>query len=105
MALVELQNRGILKYLISQNCDGLHRKSGMLPVSLAVSHARRLMAVDHGLVDLRTEYLNFTVTATASIARTVEKNIFVVCELSQSIFVCPLKGTFDQIWCQYVESS
>jgi NAD-dependent SIR2 family protein deacetylase len=34
MALVELQNRGFLKYLISQNCDGLHRRSGILPVSL-----------------------------------------------------------------------
>ncbi|KAL8951476.1 MAG: hypothetical protein Q9222_002553 [Ikaeria aurantiellina] len=31
MCLVELQNRGILKYLVSQNCDGLHRKSGILP--------------------------------------------------------------------------
>ena len=40
MALVELQNQGILKYLISQNCDGLHRKSGMLPVSQLYNHTR-----------------------------------------------------------------
>jgi hypothetical protein len=33
MALVELRNRGI-KYLVSQNCDGLHRKTGILPVSI-----------------------------------------------------------------------
>ncbi|KAI1774992.1 DHS-like NAD/FAD-binding domain-containing protein [Hypoxylon cercidicola] len=38
MALVELQSRGILKYLISQNCDGLHRKSGILPDMISELH-------------------------------------------------------------------
>lgn len=37
MALVELQDRGMMKYLVSQNCDGLHRKSGILPVSYGIS--------------------------------------------------------------------
>ncbi|KAI5865144.1 NAD-dependent deacetylase sirtuin-7 [Durotheca rogersii] len=38
MALVELQNRGMLKYLISQNCDGLHRRSGILPDKISELH-------------------------------------------------------------------
>ncbi|KAI1655270.1 DHS-like NAD/FAD-binding domain-containing protein [Daldinia decipiens] len=38
MALVELQNRGILKYLVSQNCDALHRKSGILPDKISELH-------------------------------------------------------------------
>ncbi|GKT89308.1 transcriptional Sir2 family protein [Colletotrichum tofieldiae] len=38
MALVELQNQGILKYLVSQNCDGLHRKSGILPDKISELH-------------------------------------------------------------------
>ncbi|KAK0667952.1 putative mono-ADP-ribosyltransferase sirtuin [Cercophora samala] len=38
MALVELQNRGLLKYLVSQNCDGLHRKSGIAPELISELH-------------------------------------------------------------------
>ena len=38
MALVELQNRGILKGCVSQNVDGLHRKSGLNADSLAELH-------------------------------------------------------------------
>ncbi|KAI1813653.1 NAD-dependent deacetylase sirtuin-7 [Poronia punctata] len=38
MALVEMQNRGILTHLISQNCDGLHRKSGILPEKISELH-------------------------------------------------------------------
>jgi NAD-dependent SIR2 family protein deacetylase len=38
MAVVELQNQGILKYLVSQNCDGLHRRSGIEAVGDLVRH-------------------------------------------------------------------
>ncbi|KAI0185253.1 DHS-like NAD/FAD-binding domain-containing protein [Xylaria flabelliformis] len=38
MALVELQKHGILTYLISQNCDGLHRRSGILPNRISELH-------------------------------------------------------------------
>ncbi|KAK3307738.1 DHS-like NAD/FAD-binding domain-containing protein [Chaetomium strumarium] len=38
MALVELQNPGLLKYLVSQNCDGLHRRSGILPDKISELH-------------------------------------------------------------------
>jgi NAD-dependent SIR2 family protein deacetylase len=38
MALVELQNKGLLKYVISQNCDGLHRRSGILPDRISELH-------------------------------------------------------------------
>ncbi|KAK3312539.1 NAD-dependent deacetylase sirtuin-7 [Apodospora peruviana] len=38
MALVALQDRGLLKYLVSQNCDGLHRKSGILPDRISELH-------------------------------------------------------------------
>lgn len=36
--MVELQRRGILKCLVSQNCDGLHLRSGMNPAYLAELH-------------------------------------------------------------------
>ncbi|KAL2063551.1 hypothetical protein VTL71DRAFT_5356 [Oculimacula yallundae] len=38
MALAELQNRGYLKYLISQNCDNLHRKSGITSDRISELH-------------------------------------------------------------------
>ena len=38
MAFVALQDRGYLKHIVSQNVDGLHRKSGMLPENLTELH-------------------------------------------------------------------
>lgn len=38
MALFELMNRGLMKYLLSQNVDGLHRKSGIPVERLAELH-------------------------------------------------------------------
>ena len=38
MAFVELQNKGFLKYLVSQNTDGLHRLSGIHTHNLSEVH-------------------------------------------------------------------
>merc|ERR1711907_10691 len=38
MALVTLQRAGILKYLVSQNCDGLHRRSGIPSSAISELH-------------------------------------------------------------------
>jgi len=38
MCLVALQNNGILKHLVSQNCDGLHIKSGIRPSNISELH-------------------------------------------------------------------
>ena len=38
MSLVALQQHGILKHLVSQNCDGLHRRSGFPTAALSELH-------------------------------------------------------------------
>ncbi|OQD73773.1 hypothetical protein PENANT_c195G01403 [Penicillium antarcticum] len=43
MALVELQNRGILNQFISQNCVGLHRRSGNLPKPIFPHSTRAIL--------------------------------------------------------------
>lgn len=41
MAMVELMNRGYLKHIISQNTDGLHRKSGIPADKISEVHGNR----------------------------------------------------------------
>jgi len=38
MSIVELQKHNICKYLVSQNCDGLHRRSGVAPTHISELH-------------------------------------------------------------------
>ena len=45
MAMVELQNRGILKGVVSQNVDGLHRKSGIKADTLSELHGNQNLEI------------------------------------------------------------
>jgi len=58
MALAALQERGILKYLISQNCDGLHRKSGVPSVSVHQRQHRIYVAANMSQLQERISELH-----------------------------------------------
>ena len=45
MALVELMEKGFLKHIISQNVDGLHRKSGIPAEKLSEVHGNTNLEV------------------------------------------------------------
>jgi len=45
MALVALQDANIMAHLVSQNCDGLHRRSGILPSRISELHGNSNLEV------------------------------------------------------------
>ena len=45
MAMVELVNKGYLKHIISQNTDGLHRKSGVPAENISEVHGNRNLEI------------------------------------------------------------
>lgn len=47
MALVELMNHGMLKHIISQNIDGLHRKSGIPKDKITELHGNTNLELCH----------------------------------------------------------
>ena len=64
MALLELMNRGILKHVISQNTDGLHRKSGIPKDNITEVHGNRNLEV---CVKCERDYMrDFGVRSTVS---------------------------------------
>lgn len=75
MALVQLHEKGLLKYIVSQNCDGLHRKSGINAVSC---HGHLYHTQGHSLTEYRIAYPTFTATVIVNVVATAAKSIFVV---------------------------
>jgi len=54
MSLVELQNMGYLKFLITQNTDNLHRRSGIKPELLAELHGNGTLMVCRSCNEMMT---------------------------------------------------
>jgi NAD-dependent SIR2 family protein deacetylase len=78
MALVKLQQVGLLKFLISQNTDGLHRRSGFPPEKLAELHGNSNLEKCQKPDCLKEYFRDFGVRISYK-ARTHETNRFCEC--------------------------
>lgn len=80
MAIVELQKQGKIKYTVSQNIDGLHRRSGLSPAYLSELHGNTNLEVCE---KCKRQYL-----------RDFETRLVSVCVSCKSVSVCPVVSVF-----------
>ncbi|KAG5770100.1 hypothetical protein H9Q73_013336 [Fusarium xylarioides] len=92
MALVELQNQGVLKYLVSQNCDGLHRRSGILRDRISELHGRKCTACGGNLLDTIINFGEFLPEEPLKLARSHAKKADLCIALGSSLSVPPASG-------------
>ena len=74
MAIVKLVQSGYCKFLVSQNVDGLHRKSGVPPEKVKIQKNRSTRFPNFNDIRLR----NFMVTPIWSNVENVKSSIYVI---------------------------